>query len=69
MDDWLARFEEAYVLEAQAWVQAVRAGRHVGATVWDGYAAMRVAEAAARSLETGRAEAVPQEPRPAIYDP
>ena len=69
VDDWLARFEEAYVLEAQAWVQAVRAGRHVGATVWDGYAAMRVAEAAARSLETGRAEPVPQEPRPAIYDP
>jgi len=67
--DWLARFEEAYVREADAWVQATRAGRHTGATVWDGYAAMRVADAAARSLETGQAEALPDEPRPAIYDP
>ena len=46
--------------------RAVRRGD--GPTVWDGYAAMRVAEAAARSIESGRAEAVPDEPRPALYD-
>ena len=66
--DWLERFEMAYRIEAEAWVRAARAGGAVGPTVWDGYAAMRVAEAAERSLATGRAEAVPDEPRPALYD-
>ena len=67
--DWLARFETAYVLEAEAWVSATLGGTYTGATVWDGYAAMRVADAAARSLESGKAEALPDEPRPDIYDP
>ncbi len=65
--DWLERFEVAYRIEAEAWVRAARAGGATGPTVWDGYAAMRVAEAAERSLATGRAEAVPDEPRPALY--
>ena len=66
--DWLERFEAAYRIEAEAWVRAARAGGATGPTVWDGYAAMRVAEAAERSIATGRAEAVPDEPRPALYD-
>ena len=65
--DWLERFEVAYRIEAEAWVRAARAGGATGPTVWDGYAAMRVAEAAERSLETGRAEAVPDEPCPVLY--
>ena len=67
--DWLERFEMAYRIEAEAWVRAARAGGATGPTVWDGYCAMRVAEAAERSLGTGRAEAVPDEARPALYDP
>ena len=67
--DWLARFETAYRIEAEAWVRAARAGGATGPTVWDGYCAMRVAEAAELSLETGRAEAVLDEPRPALYAP
>ena len=66
--DWLERFEMAYRIEVEAWVRAARAQGATGPTVWDGYAAMRVAEAAERSLESGRAEAVPDEPRPALYD-
>ena len=66
--DWLERFEVAYRMEAEAWVRAARAGGATGPTVWDGYAAMRVAEAAARSIVSGRAEPVPEEPRPALYD-
>ena len=66
--DWLERFEMAYRIEVEAWVGAARAQGATGPTVWDGYAAMRVAEAAERSLESGRAEAVPDEPRPALYD-
>ena len=56
-------------LAAEAWVRAAGEGGAVGATVWDGYAAMQVADAAARSIESGNAEAVPDEPRPALYDP
>lgn len=67
--DWLERFEEAYRIEAEAWVQAAGAGSAAGASVWDGYAAMLVSDAAARSLESGRAEAVRDEPRPALYRP
>ncbi len=67
-DDWLARFVMAYVLEADAWVRAVLEGTRAGATVWDGYAAMQVAEAAARSLSSGKAEKLPDEARPEIYE-
>jgi len=66
--DWLERFETAYRLEAEAWVQAALDGTAVGASVWDGYAAMCVAAAATRSLESGKAEALPDEPRPSLYD-
>ena len=66
--DWLQRFERAYVLEAEAWVRAVLAGSREGASVWDGYAAMQVADAAARSLRSGRAEPLPDVPRPGLYD-
>ena len=67
--DWLERFESAYVLEAEAWVRAALDGTTTGASAWDGYAAMRVADAAVRSLENGAVEALPDEPRPALYDP
>ena len=66
--DWLERFETAYRIEAEAWVRAARAGGATGPTAWDGYCAMRVAEAAERSIATGGAEAVAEEPRPALYD-
>ena len=67
--DWLERFRAAYVLEAEAWVRVAREGGAAGATVWDGYAAMQVCDAAVRSIESGNAETVPDEPRPALYDP
>jgi myo-inositol 2-dehydrogenase/D-chiro-inositol 1-dehydrogenase len=67
--DWLQRFETAYQLEAEAWVQATLDGKATGASTWDGYAAMCIAEAAGRSLGSGRAEAIPDEPRPSLYDP
>ena len=66
--DWLERFETAYVLEAEAWVDAARKGTATGPSAWDGHADMRVADAAARSLVSGRAEPLPDEPRPALYE-
>ncbi|MGH1483599.1 MAG: Gfo/Idh/MocA family oxidoreductase [Geminicoccales bacterium] len=67
--EWLARFESAYRLEAEAWVDVAARGTAAGASVWDGYAAMCVADAAIRSLTSGRAEVVNAEPRPSLYDP
>ncbi len=67
--DWLVRFETAYRLEAEAWIDVAAKGTATGASVWDGYAAMCVADAAIRSLTSGKAEEVIYEPRPSLYDP
>lgn len=51
--DYRTRFERAYDLEVQAWVDATRRGELVGPTAWDGYAATVVCSAAMESLATG----------------
>jgi myo-inositol 2-dehydrogenase/D-chiro-inositol 1-dehydrogenase len=65
--DWRGRFEDAYRLELQAWVDSL--GRHdaPGATAWDGYVASAVAEAGVASLRSGRRETVSLAERPAFY--
>jgi myo-inositol 2-dehydrogenase/D-chiro-inositol 1-dehydrogenase len=57
--DFRARFERAYDLELQAWVDASRRGEVVGAGTWDGYAATAVSEAGMESLITGKPVEVP----------
>jgi myo-inositol 2-dehydrogenase / D-chiro-inositol 1-dehydrogenase len=53
------RFGQAYDIEVQRWVNAVRSGANVdGPTAWDGYAAAAVCEAGVRSLESGERVAV-----------
>jgi myo-inositol 2-dehydrogenase/D-chiro-inositol 1-dehydrogenase len=56
--DFRERFERAYDLELQAWVDASRRGTVVGPNSWDGYAATAVCEAGMRSLTTGAPAAV-----------
>jgi myo-inositol 2-dehydrogenase / D-chiro-inositol 1-dehydrogenase len=52
--DWRPRFADAYRLELQAWVDAVRAGRPAPlATARDGVAASAVAEAVIASMRAG----------------
>jgi myo-inositol 2-dehydrogenase/D-chiro-inositol 1-dehydrogenase len=51
--DFRVRFERAYDLELQAWVDATRRGEVVGPTAWDGYAATVVCEAGMASLASG----------------
>jgi myo-inositol 2-dehydrogenase/D-chiro-inositol 1-dehydrogenase len=65
--DWLERFDQAYRSEAQAWVQAVRAGVPNGPSTWDGYISMVIADACIASARSGRPEAVPEIVRPALY--
>jgi myo-inositol 2-dehydrogenase/D-chiro-inositol 1-dehydrogenase len=53
--DWLSRFQAAYVSEFQAWVDSLHGKRAFGgATAWDGYQAVLIAEACMQSLRSGQ---------------
>lgn len=52
--DYRERFERAYDLEVQAWVDATRRGELVGPTSWDGYVSTLVCSAGMESLATGQ---------------
>jgi myo-inositol 2-dehydrogenase / D-chiro-inositol 1-dehydrogenase len=65
--DWLERFQDAYVLEAEQWIRSLRGGHFKGATAWDGYMSLVVAQACINSVESGRPEAVIAPAKPAIY--
>jgi myo-inositol 2-dehydrogenase/D-chiro-inositol 1-dehydrogenase len=65
---WLGRFADAYRLQLQGWVDAVRGGGPLpGASVWDGYAATVVARRAIDAYRSGGPVAVDLPPRPALY--
>ena len=66
--DWLERFQEAYILEAQSWVWSLRAGEPFrGASAWDGYMALRITEACVASLKSGRPVSLDTPARPELY--
>ncbi len=65
--DWRPRFADAYRLELQAWVGAIRSGKPVGASAWDGYAATHVAEAGVKALASGVREQVNLAKAPKLY--
>jgi myo-inositol 2-dehydrogenase/D-chiro-inositol 1-dehydrogenase len=65
--DWRGRFEDAYRLELQAWVDHLGEADAPGSTAWDGYVASAVAEAGVRSLTSGRREAVTLAEKPGFY--
>ncbi|TCO47034.1 myo-inositol 2-dehydrogenase/D-chiro-inositol 1-dehydrogenase [Kribbella antiqua] len=52
--DFRVRFERAYDIEVQRWVDAAVRGEIDGPSAWDGYAAAAVCEAGIESLTTGR---------------
>ncbi|GAA4409180.1 Gfo/Idh/MocA family oxidoreductase [Fodinibacter luteus] len=66
-DDYRTRFARAYDVEVQAWADAVRAGRPIGPSGWDGYAATAVSTAGMASLATGRPVPVVLAERPALH--
>ncbi|MFF4225548.1 Gfo/Idh/MocA family protein [Streptomyces abikoensis] len=65
--DFVTRFRDAYDREVQTWVDAVRHGGTAGPSVWDGYAAAVVCEAAVRAQEAGGRVPVVLPERPALY--
>ena len=62
--DFRIRFERAYDLEVQAWVDASRRGEVVGPTSWDGYVSTVVCTAGMESLASGAPVAVELPERP-----
>ena len=66
-EDWLQRFETAYMKEAQAWVQSIIDGKATGPSAWDGYMSMQVADACIRSARSGQPAEVDLPEKPAIY--
>ena len=66
-EDWLQRFERAYIIEAKAWVDSLQKGIPTGPSAWDGYVAMIVADACVESAKSGNAVNVEVPATPAIY--
>jgi myo-inositol 2-dehydrogenase/D-chiro-inositol 1-dehydrogenase len=66
-EDWLVRFDTAYIAEVQAWIRSLAERQPTGPSAWDGYAAMVVADACVQSAKTGQPQAVPDLERPAMY--
>lgn len=64
---WTGRFAEAYRAEMQAWIDALRTGEPCGASVYDGYAATVIANAAILAGQERREVAIDLVPRPALY--
>ncbi|NJQ02575.1 Gfo/Idh/MocA family protein [Streptomyces zingiberis] len=67
VQDWSARFEDAYDREVREWVEAARRDEVTGPDVWDGYAAAAVCEAGVRAQATGERVPVPLIGRPELY--
>ena len=65
--NWVPRFAEAYRLQMQAWVDATRDGRSVGASAWDGYVTTAIAEQIAAGMASGQRIALTYPPRPKLY--
>jgi myo-inositol 2-dehydrogenase/D-chiro-inositol 1-dehydrogenase len=66
--DWLDRFEPAYTIELQEWVESIEGGRPPAPDAWDGYASLVVAEACIASIRSGNPEGVTVPEKPALYE-
>lgn len=53
-EDWLQRFDTAYVAEVRAWVRSVQLGAATGPSAWDGYVSMLLADACIASAKSGQ---------------
>ena len=65
--DWLERFEPAYTIELQGWIESVNTGQPEGPDAWDGYVSLVAAEACIASIKSGNPETVSVPEKPALY--
>ena len=68
-EDHLSRFQQAYISELAEWVHSVQSGQAFrGASAWDRYMSLPVAEACLQSLRSGLPVAVPIPERLPFYN-
>jgi len=65
--NWPQRFAQAYIDEAQVWINALRQNEATGPSAWDGYMSLLVAEAAIRSSQSGKPQPISPAERPDLY--
>lgn len=65
--NWPERFVQAYIDEAQDWIDAIRRNEATGPSAWDGYMSLVVAQAAIRSAETGKPQPTNADDKPPMY--
>jgi myo-inositol 2-dehydrogenase/D-chiro-inositol 1-dehydrogenase len=66
--DWLARFQDAYVLEVMEWVESVQKGRPFrGANTWDGYMTMLITRACIESFRNCTVTSLKVPEKPLLY--
>ena len=53
-EDWLQRFDTAYINEVRAWIRSVQLDAPTGPSAWDGYVSMLVADACIASAKSGQ---------------
>jgi len=66
-NDWLERFEQAYTIQLQGWIESLNNGQPNGPDAWDGYTALVAAEACIASIKSGNPEPASLPERPALY--
>ncbi|SOE97358.1 myo-inositol 2-dehydrogenase [Burkholderia sp. D7] len=64
---FVERFNDAFNLELQTWVDAAREGTINGPSAWDGYATAACCEAGVAAQQTGQKVKVALNERPALY--
>lgn len=66
--DWLARFQDAYVLEVLEWVESIQDGRPFrGANTWDGYMTMLITGACIESFRNCNVMSLKVPDKPVLY--
>ena len=64
---FVERFRDAYDIEIQRWVEAVKRGEVDGPTAWDGYATAACCEAGVAAQKSGEKVDVSLKNKPSIY--
>jgi myo-inositol 2-dehydrogenase / D-chiro-inositol 1-dehydrogenase len=66
--DWLARFQNAYVLEIAEWVESIQEGRPFrGSNTWDGYMTMLITGSCIESFRRGTVTSLKVPDKPILY--
>ncbi|MCX6049877.1 MAG: Gfo/Idh/MocA family oxidoreductase [Chloroflexi bacterium] len=67
-EDWLQRFDLAYITELQQWINSIQhGGQPTGPNTWDGYTSLLAAEACIESIRSGQPQRLEAQARPAFY--